>query len=125
MILPILVYVSKTEKLLKEVLMSAKLTWYGHAALGLETDGYKIIVDPFLTGNPAASTSPEAVDADFILISHGHGDHVGDSVAIAKRTDAMVISNDEIAHWFERQGVSKTHGQHLGEIGRASCRERV
>ncbi len=85
--------------------MTTKFTWYGHAALGLETGGYKIIVDPFLTGNPAASISPEAVEADFILISHGHGDHVGDSV---------VISNDEIAHWFDRQGVKKTHGQHLG-----------
>lgn len=93
--------------------MTTKLTWYGHAALGLETGGYKIIVDPFLTGNPAASITPEAVEADFILISHGHGDHVGDSVAIAKRTGAMVISNDEIAHWFDHQGV-KNHGQHLG-----------
>jgi len=91
----------------------AKFTWYGHAALGLETGGYKIIVDPFLTGNPAASISPEAVEADFILISHGHGDHVGDSIAIAKRTDAIVISNDEIANWFANQGV-KSHGQHLG-----------
>jgi L-ascorbate metabolism protein UlaG (beta-lactamase superfamily) len=93
--------------------MTAKFTWYGHAALGLETGSYKIIVDPFLTGNPAASIAPEDVEADFILISHGHGDHVGDSIAIAKRTDAMVISNDEIANWFANQGV-KSHGQHLG-----------
>ena len=84
-----------------------KLTWYGHAALGLETGGYKIIVDPFLNGNPTASISPEAVEADFILISHGHGDHVGDSIAIASRTDAMIISNDEIANWFAKQGVKK------------------
>ncbi|MCK6538590.1 MAG: metal-dependent hydrolase [Anaerolineales bacterium] len=94
--------------------MTTTLTWYGHAALGLETGGYRIVVDPFLTGNPTASISPEAVAADFILISHGHGDHVGDSVAIAKRTGAMVISNDEIANWFAAQGVEKTHGQHLG-----------
>ena len=93
--------------------MTTKFTWYGHAALGLETGGHKIIVDPFLTGNPAASISPEAVEADFILISHGHGDHVGDSVAIAQRTNAMVISNDEIANWFANQGV-KSYGQHLG-----------
>src|SRR3990172_9325834 len=94
--------------------MTTKLTWYGHAALGLETGAYKVFVDPFLTGNPVASIAPGAVEADFILISHGHGDHVGDSVAIAKRTDAMVISNDEIANWFAGQGVKKTHGQHLG-----------
>ncbi|HSM70943.1 MAG TPA: MBL fold metallo-hydrolase, partial [Anaerolineales bacterium] len=58
--------------------MSHTLTFYGHAALGLETDGHRLIIDPFLEGNPSASISPEAVEADFILISHGHGDHVGD-----------------------------------------------
>jgi len=93
--------------------MALKFTWYGHAALGLETDGYKVIVDPFLTGNPAASISPDAVEADFILVSHGHGDHVGDSVAIAKRTDALVISVNEIAIWFGNQGM-EAHGQHIG-----------
>jgi L-ascorbate metabolism protein UlaG (beta-lactamase superfamily) len=89
-------------------------TWYGHAALGLDTGGYKIIVDPFLNGNPAASISPDAVEANYILISHGHGDHVGDSIEIANRTGAMIISNDEIANWFASKGVAKTHGQHLG-----------
>ena len=91
----------------------AKFTWYGHAALGLEMGRYKIIVDPFLTGNPAASISPEDVEADFVLISHGHGDHVGDAVAIAKRTKALVISVNEIAVWFSNQGI-ESHGQHLG-----------
>ncbi len=94
--------------------MTTKLTWLGHAALGLETGGYKIIVDPYLGENPAASLSPEAVEADFILISHGHFDHVGDAAAIAKRTNAMLISNFEIAGWFANQGVEKTHGQHIG-----------
>jgi L-ascorbate metabolism protein UlaG (beta-lactamase superfamily) len=94
--------------------MTNKFTWYGHATLGLETDGYKLIIDPFFNGNPAASTSPETVEADFILISHGHGDHVGDGIDIAKRTDATVISNDEIANWFAAHGVLKVHGQHLG-----------
>lgn len=93
--------------------MTTKLTWFGHAALLLETDGHKIVVDPFLEENPAAALSPEAVEADFILISHGHGDHVGDSVAIAKRTGATVISVNEIAVWFGNQGI-KSHGQHLG-----------
>ena len=93
--------------------MTAKLTWYGHAALGLETDGYKILVDPFLEGNPAASITPDSVEADFILISHGHGDHLGDTVAIAKRTGATIISVNEIAVWAGNQGL-KAHGQHLG-----------
>jgi len=93
--------------------MTTKLTWYGHAALGLETDGHKIIVDPFLNGNPAAAISPEAVEVDFILVSHGHGDHIGDTVAIAKRTGATVISVNEIALWLGNQDV-QSHGQHIG-----------
>ncbi len=94
--------------------MTNKFTWYGHAALGLETGGYHILVDPFFEGNPAASVKPDRVAADFILISHGHGDHVGDAVEIANRTGAQIISNFEIAAWAETKGVKKTHGQHLG-----------
>ncbi|HSL31801.1 MAG TPA: metal-dependent hydrolase [Anaerolineales bacterium] len=93
--------------------MPTKITWYGHAALGLEIDGHKLVVDPFLGGNPVASISPDAVEANYILISHGHDDHVGDSVAIARRTKAMVISVNEIAVWFANQGID-SHGQHLG-----------
>lgn len=93
--------------------MSVKITWYGHAALGLDTDGHTILVDPFLTGNPAASISPDQTQADFILISHGHDDHIGDTVSIARRTGATVISNDEIAHWIEKHGVN-AHHQHIG-----------
>ena len=93
--------------------MTTKLTWYGHAALGLETDGHKIIVDPFLSENPSATISPDAVEAEFILISHGHGDHVGDSVEIAQRTKALVISVNEIALWFGNKGI-ESHGQHIG-----------
>jgi len=94
--------------------MSAKVTYFGHATLGLETGRYKILVDPFFTGNPMANTTAEAVQADFILVTHGHGDHLGDTVAIAKRTGATVISNFEIANWLGIQGVEKTHAQHLG-----------
>jgi L-ascorbate metabolism protein UlaG (beta-lactamase superfamily) len=93
--------------------MSVKLTWYGHAALGLEVGDNKLLVDPYFTDNPAASTTADKVEADFILISHGHGDHVGDAVAIAKRTGATVISNFEIANWFEAKGLT-AHPQHLG-----------
>ncbi len=93
--------------------MSFKITWYGHAALSLETGAYHLLVDPFLSGNPAAKAQPGNVPADYILITHGHGDHVGDTIQIAKRTGALVISNFEIANWLSRQGV-KTHAQHLG-----------
>lgn len=93
--------------------MGSKLIWYGHATLGLETGGYRLLVDPYFSGNPAAPISAERAQADFILVSHGHGDHVGDTIEIAKRTGAMVVSNYEIAGWLESKGV-KTHGQHLG-----------
>jgi L-ascorbate metabolism protein UlaG (beta-lactamase superfamily) len=94
--------------------MTNKFTWYGHAALGVETNGHHILVDPYFEGNPATSVKPDRIAADFILVSHGHGDHVGDAVAIAKRTNAEVISNFEICAWFEKQGVKKVHAQHLG-----------
>jgi L-ascorbate metabolism protein UlaG (beta-lactamase superfamily) len=93
--------------------MPFSLTWLGHAAMALEVGGHRLLVDPFLTGNPAAKASPGEVAADYILISHGHGDHVGDAVAIARRTGATVISNFEIANWFDSQGI-QSHGQHLG-----------
>lgn len=93
--------------------MSIKLTWYGHATLGIETGGYRILVDPFFSGNPAASTTASQVQADFILVTHGHSDHLGDTIPIARRTGALVISNFEIASWLANQGI-KTHAQHLG-----------
>ncbi len=93
--------------------MSITLTWLGHAALALDVEGKHVLVDPYLTGNPAASSSPDALPADFILVSHGHGDHVGDTAAIARRTGATIISNAEIAGWFGSQGLT-THAQHIG-----------
>jgi L-ascorbate metabolism protein UlaG (beta-lactamase superfamily) len=93
--------------------MSLTLTWYGHATLGLKIGDYDVLVDPFFSGNPAASTTADKVRAQFILVSHGHGDHVGDTVAIAKRTGALVISNFEICNWLAAKGV-KTHAQHIG-----------
>ena len=94
--------------------MTTRIRWLGHAAMELETAGYHILVDPFFTGNPKAVISADQAKTDFILISHGHGDHVGDSVAIAKRTGATVISNYEISVWLEQQGISKVHGQQHG-----------
>ena len=93
--------------------MTDKYTWYGHGTGGLELGGHRILVDPFLTDNPAASITADKVPADFILISHGHGDHVADAVSVAKRTGATVIANFEICNWCDAQGV-KTHAQHLG-----------
>lgn len=93
--------------------MNTKLTWYGHAALGLLTGEHKILVDPFFTSNPVAAISADEAKADFIIITHGHGDHIGDTQAIAKRENALIISNFEIAEWLAAQGY-QTHGQQLG-----------
>jgi len=91
----------------------ARITYYGHAAFGVETNGTHILIDPFLTGNPAAKTSAGDVKADYILVTHGHGDHIGDTVAIAKRTGAVAVSNAEIAHWLSKAGV-ETHAMQIG-----------
>jgi L-ascorbate metabolism protein UlaG (beta-lactamase superfamily) len=91
-----------------------RIRWLGHAAMALETSGYNILIDPFFTGNPKAAISADQAKADFILISHGHGDHVGDSIAIAKRTGATIICNYEISVWLEQQGIKKVHGQQHG-----------
>ncbi len=93
--------------------MTIRFTWYGHAALGLDLDGVRVLVDPFFTGNPAAAIPVEQTQADFILLSHGHGDHTGDTIYIAKRDKALVITNFEIASWLGKHGV-EAHGQHIG-----------
>jgi L-ascorbate metabolism protein UlaG (beta-lactamase superfamily) len=94
--------------------MTTALTWLGHSAWQIDTAGKRVLIDPFFTGNPAATLTAEAVAADFILVSHGHSDHVGDTVAIAKRTGAMVISNFEITTWLNKHGVAKTHPMNTG-----------
>ena len=94
--------------------MSLKVTWYSHASFLIETDKARLLVDPFLTGNPLAPVKADEVEADYIFISHGHGDHVGDSIPIAKRTGAMVVSNFEIQNWITAQGVENVHPMHIG-----------
>lgn len=94
--------------------MSIKITWFGHSGFQLELDNATVLIDPFLTGNPLATVAPDDLRADYILLTHAHGDHVGDTVAIAKRTGAMVIATFEIHSWMQQHGVSKTHGQNTG-----------
>ena len=93
--------------------MAIELTYYGHACFGIKGQGVTLLIDPFLTGNSLAAISAEEVEADYILVSHGHSDHLGDTVAIARRTGATVIANYEIATYCQKQGL-KVHDLHLG-----------
>ncbi|HEX4132590.1 MAG TPA: metal-dependent hydrolase [Pirellulales bacterium] len=94
--------------------MPTELTWLGHATWQLKTPQHTILIDPFLDDSPTAPIKSDKVAADFILVSHGHADHIADCVKIAKRTGALVISNYEICTWLEKQGVKKTLGHNLG-----------
>lgn len=94
--------------------MSGKITYYGHSALYLQLGKYHLWVDPFLTGNPSAPAGGLDLPVEYILITHGHGDHLGDTLTIANRTKATVISNHEIEKWLDKKGVQNRHGQHIG-----------
>ena len=90
-----------------------KFTFLGHAAGYLETESNKFLFDPFLTGNPKAAVSADQVEPTYILLTHGHGDHVGDAVAISKRTGAPIITTFELANWLGAQGaetIALNHG---------------
>ncbi|HVC93284.1 MAG TPA: metal-dependent hydrolase [Pirellulales bacterium] len=94
--------------------MSTELTWLGHGTWSIRTAGQTILLDPFLDDSPTAPLKSEEVKADYILVSHGHGDHVSDAAKIARRTGATVISNYEICTWLSAQGVERTVGHNLG-----------
>lgn len=94
--------------------MDIQFTFHGHATLSFTFGETKVLVDPFFTGNPLAKTVADDVEADYILLTHGHDDHVGDTLDIAKRTGATVIANFEVVRWINNQGYTKTHPQHLG-----------
>lgn len=93
--------------------MTIKITYHGHACFEIRTDEANLLIDPFLTGNSMADVSPDEVNADYILISHAHGDHLGDAVPIAQRTGATVISNFEIHNYMAAQGIP-AHPMHIG-----------
>jgi L-ascorbate metabolism protein UlaG (beta-lactamase superfamily) len=91
------------------------MRWLGHSCLLFESDGRHILIDPFLTGNPKAAMKAADVPADFILVSHGHSDHIGDAIDIAERRGATIIANYEIATWLqEKMGLRNVHGMQHG-----------
>ncbi|TCS96774.1 metal-dependent hydrolase [Hazenella coriacea] len=91
-----------------------KITYHGHSCFELKHKGTRLIIDPFLSGNPVAISKPEDIKVDYILVTHGHGDHVGDTEEIAKQNDATVIAPHELSVWLGGRGVSKVHGMGVG-----------
>lgn len=103
------------------------ITYYGHSSFGVEINGKHILFDPFITPNDLAkSIDIETIKADYILISHGHADHIADAEAIAKRTKAKVICNWEIYLWLQKKGVENIHPMNIGgkvklDFGNVKC----
>lgn len=87
--------------------MPTKITWLGHNTWAVDTGERKLLVDPFLDDSPTAPIKATDAKADFILVSHGHFDHVSDVVSIAQRTGATVLANFEVGNWLTAQGVSE------------------
>ncbi|MDF1544860.1 MAG: metal-dependent hydrolase [bacterium] len=91
----------------------SKVTFYGHSCVGIESPKHRLIIDPFITGNELAPIKADDVEVDYVLVTHGHGDHVGDGVSIAKRNKATVIANFELANLCAGEGC-EIHPMHIG-----------
>ena len=104
-----------------------KFTYYGHSCFNVDVQGKKLLFDPFISPNElAAQVDVNNIEADYILISHGHEDHIADCVSSAKRTDALVICNWEIYLWLQKQGVEHIHPMNTGgkktfDFGTVKC----
>ncbi len=104
-----------------------KLTYYGHSCFQVEIKGKKIVFDPFITYNELAKgIDVNAIEADYIFLSHGHTDHIADCISIARRTGCTVVANYEIHEWLNKQGIAHTHPMNTGgkwafEFGTVKC----
>lgn len=101
--------------------MKKVLTWLGHNCWLLEAGQTKLLVDPFLP-QPTAPVLPERVQADYILVSHGHGDHCGDALTVARRCNSTIIAIAEVCQWFSSKGVQKTEAMNIGGSIPFTCR---
>jgi L-ascorbate metabolism protein UlaG (beta-lactamase superfamily) len=95
-------------------MMALELTWLGHGGWSIAAGPHTVLLDPFLDDSPVARVKAADVAADYILVSHGHYDHIADVAKIAKRTGATAVSNYEICEWLTKQGVKKTEPMNLG-----------
>ncbi|WP_022670584.1 metal-dependent hydrolase [Hippea alviniae] len=92
-----------------------KIAWIGHSTILIEGSKTKLIIDPFITGNPdVKDTKPEDINVNYIIVTHGHGDHLGDAIDIAKRTKATLIAPYELAMYCQSKGVENVHPMHIG-----------
>lgn len=104
-----------------------KFTYYGHSSFAVEIKGKKIVFDPFITHNELArAIEVDRIEADYIFVSHGHQDHVGDLVALAQRTGAKVVGAFELTEWVSKQGISNVHPMNTGgkwafDFGTVKC----
>ena len=94
--------------------MTMEIRFLGHAAFELSDGDTSVLIDPFLTGNPKAAVAAEELSREAILLTHGHADHIGDTVAIAKRAGADVVAIVEIANELSEDGVEHVHDPNLG-----------
>lgn len=90
-----------------------KVTYYGHSCFLLNDGKHSVIIDPFITGNTFAPVKPEEIQVDYVVLTHGHGDHLGDGIDIAKRCDATIIAVNELANYVASKGC-KAHNMHIG-----------
>ncbi len=94
--------------------MATELTWLGHGCWSILAGNCRLVLDPFLDESSVAPIKADQVEADFILVSHGHYDHVADVEKIARRTGATIIATYEICEWFGKKGLSRSHAMNIG-----------
>src|SRR5699024_1228166 len=112
------------QPILKERLI-VKISYHGHSVVRVQTEQHTILIDPFITGNELCDLDPNTVEADVILLTHGHNDHVGDTEKIAKRKGSLVVALNELAVYLGGKGL-KTHPMNIGcaydfEFSRVKC----